>query len=130
MRRHGYMALGWICLALGVVGLFVPVMPTTVFVLVAAWAFARSSPRLHRWLRQHPRFGASLRAWEQHRAMPRRAKRVALAMLAVSYGVTASVLGPLAPAAVLAGVCIAGVAIYIARLPVLPEGADAATRGN
>ena len=121
MRRHGYLALGWVCLGLGITGLFLPVMPTTVFVLVAAWAFARSSPRLHAWLREHPRFGESLIAWEEHRAMPRRAKRVALAMLAVSWAITAWALGPLAVGSVIAGVCIAGVALYILRLPVLPE---------
>jgi uncharacterized membrane protein YbaN (DUF454 family) len=121
MRRHGYMVLGWVSLGLGFTGLFLPVMPTTVFVLVAAWAFARSSPRLHRWLREHPRFGESLIAWEEHRAMPRRAKRVALAMLTLSWGITAWVLGPLAVGSVIAGVCIAAVAVYILRLPVLPE---------
>ena len=127
MRQKSYLLLGWTCLGLGAVGLFLPVMPTTVFVLVAAWAFARSSPRLHQWLREHPQFGESLRAWEQHRGMPRRAKRVALMMLACSYFITAALLGPLAPGAIVAGVCIALVAIYIARLPVVRDGATAET---
>ena len=120
------MALGWICLGLGVLGVFLPVMPTTVFILVAAWAFARSSPALHQWLREHPRFGHSLIAWEEHRAMPRRAKRIALAMLLVSYGITAWVLGPLAVGSIVAGACIAAVAVYIARLPVLPDRVEPA----
>ena len=119
MRRNGYLALGWICVALGLVGVFVPIMPTTVFILVAAWAFARSSPRLHQWLRDHPHFGEPLVAWERHRAIPRRARRVALAMLALSYAITVAMLGPLAPASIVAGVCIAAVAIFILRLPVL-----------
>lgn len=125
MRRHALLALGWLCVALGLVGVFLPVMPTTVFILLAAWAFARSSPRLHQWLREHPRFGATLIAWEEHRAMPRRAKRLALVMLAVSYAITATLLGPLAPGSIFAGVCIAGVAIYIARVPVLSEESSA-----
>jgi uncharacterized membrane protein YbaN (DUF454 family) len=90
-----------------------------VFILVAAWAFARSSPRLHQWLRGHRHFGEPLVAWERHRAIPRRARRVALAMLALSYAITVAVLGPLAPASIVAGVCIAAVAIFILRLPVL-----------
>jgi len=126
MRRHGYMALGWTCLGLGILGVFLPVMPTTVFVLVAAWAFARSSPALHQWLREHPRFGPSLVAWEEHRAMPRRAKRIALVMLVVSYAITAWALGPLAVGSVVAGICIAAVAVFILRLPVLPEDVEPA----
>jgi uncharacterized membrane protein YbaN (DUF454 family) len=127
VRRQSYLLLGWVCVALGVVGAFLPVMPTTVFILVAAWAFARSSPQLHQWLRAHPRFGASLVAWEEHRAMPRRAKGIALVMLAGSYALTAWLLGPLATGSIIAGVCIAAVAVFIARLPVLPEPApDAA----
>lgn len=108
------------CVGLGLVGVFLPLMPTTVFVLIAAWSFARSSPALHRWLREHPRFGESLRAWETHRGMPRRAKRLALLMLAVSYATTAWLLGPLTLGALIAGTCIVGVAIFIARLPEVP----------
>lgn len=57
--RHGLMALGWVCVALGIAGLFLPVMPTTVFLLIAAWAFSHSSHRFHRWLYDHPRLGAA-----------------------------------------------------------------------
>jgi uncharacterized membrane protein YbaN (DUF454 family) len=114
-----YLALGWLCVALGVIGAFLPLMPTTVFLLAAAWAFSRSSERWHRWLREHARFGESVRAWEEHHAMPRRAKRIAFAALAASYALTAYVFGPLSWAAIIGGVCIAGVAIYIAHIPVL-----------
>ena len=93
-------------------------MPTTVFVLVAAWAFARSSERWHRWLREHGRFGPTVRAWEAHRAMPRRAKRLAYVALAVSYALTAGIFGPFSGVAVITGLCLAGVAVYIARMPV------------
>ncbi|MCP5152927.1 MAG: YbaN family protein [Ectothiorhodospiraceae bacterium] len=120
MRTASYLVLGWVCVALGVIGAFLPVMPTTVFLLVAAWAFARSSPRWHRWLREHPRFGAVIRGWEEHRAMPRRAKRIALTTLAGSYAVTATWLGPFSTGALLGGAAIVGVALYILYLPVLP----------
>lgn len=117
--RAFYLALGFSCIALGVIGAFVPLMPTTVFLLIAAWAFARSSPRWHRWLREHARFGEAVRHWEDHHAMPRRAKRVALIMLVVSYAVTATIFGPLSWAAVIGGLCIAGVALYIVHIPVI-----------
>jgi hypothetical protein len=113
---------------LGLVGAFVPLLPTTVFLLIAAWAFARSDPRWHRWLRQHARFGEAIRAWEEHHAMPRRAKRVAFLALALSYLLTALVFGPFSPAAIIGGLCIAGVAIYIAHIPVLQQGKKATVR--
>ena len=121
MKRQSYLLLGWLCVGLGVIGVFLPIMPTTVFILIAAWAFARSSPRLHGWLRGHPTFGPSLRSWEDHRAMPRRAKRIALLMLGVSYLITTVLLGPFTAGAIVAGICIIAVAIFIARIPNLED---------
>ncbi|CAA2107028.1 Inner membrane protein YbaN [Variovorax paradoxus] len=63
-----------LCLVLGLIGVVVPGMPTTVFILMAAWAAARSSPRLHRWLLNHRIFGPLLRNWENGRTVSRRAK--------------------------------------------------------
>lgn len=120
-RRRLLLALGWSCVAIGFVGAFVPLLPTTVFLLIAAWAFSRSSPRWHRWLREHARFGEAVRAWEEHHAMPRRAKRLAFVALAASYGLTALAFGPLSWAAIIGGICVAAVAIYIAHLPVLAQ---------
>ena len=114
-----YLALGWSCVLLGVIGAFLPLLPTTVFLLVAAWAFARSSPRWHAWLRDHAHFGEAVRAWEEHHAMPRRAKRIAFVALAASYALTAYLFGPASWAAIIGGLCIFAVAIYIAHLPVL-----------
>lgn len=118
-RRHLYLFLGWLCVALGLIGAVLPLMPTTVFLLIAAWAFSRSSERWHTWLREHARFGETIRAWEEHHAMPKRAKRVAFIALAASYAFTAYVFGPFSWAAIIGGLCIAGVALYIAHIPVL-----------
>jgi uncharacterized protein len=82
--RHGLFALGMACTALGVAGLVLPVLPGTVFFLVALWAFSRSSPRFHGWLYHHPRLGAPLRQWHAHRAIPLRAKITAVSTMAVS----------------------------------------------
>ena len=123
-----YLTIGWVCLLLGIVGAFVPLLPTTVFVLAAAWAFSRSSERWHHWLRNHARFGETIRAWEEHHAMPRRAKRIAFLALAASYAFTAYIYGPLSWAAIIGGVCIAGVAIYIAHIPVLSKTVTQAAR--
>ncbi len=119
MRKTGYLLLGWCCIALGVAGAFLPLLPTTVFLLIAAWAFARSSQRWHEWLHTHPRFGPALACWQRHRAMPRRAKVAAFVTLAISYAFTAWLLGPLSIGAIVGGVCIAAVALFIAHIPVL-----------
>ena len=126
--RHFYLVLGWVCVALGVLGAFLPLLPTTVFLLIAAWAFSRSSQRWHRWLREHAHFGEVVRSWEEHHAMPRRAKRVAFLALAASYAFTAYLLGPFSWGAIIGGVCIAAVAIYIAHIPVLNKGTEQTAR--
>lgn len=78
------LALGCACVGLGMAGAVLPVLPTTPFLLVAAWAFARSSRRLRTWLYGHPRFGPTLVAWHEHRAVPRRAKVAAISLMVLS----------------------------------------------
>ncbi|MBK8069138.1 MAG: YbaN family protein [Rhodanobacteraceae bacterium] len=85
MSRALYLALAYLCLGLGFIGIFVPGLPTTPFVLVAAWAAARGSARLHRWLHDHPLFGPMVRDWQAYGAVSRRSKWVStLTMLACS----------------------------------------------
>ena len=79
-----YIAIGCIAVVLGVIGIFLPLLPTTPFLLVAAWAFAKSSPRLEAWLTNHPRFGPPLRDWRERGAIPKRAKVIAIAAMATS----------------------------------------------
>jgi uncharacterized membrane protein YbaN (DUF454 family) len=73
--------LGAAALATGVIGLVVPLLPTTPFLLLSSLCFARSSPRVHGWLRGHRQLGAIIAAFEERRALPRRAKVLALATL-------------------------------------------------
>jgi uncharacterized membrane protein YbaN (DUF454 family) len=75
---------GWANLALGVVGLFVPIMPTMVFLLIAVWALAESSAPGYQWLRQHPTFGATLREWDDRGALPKPVKILTLSGLVSS----------------------------------------------
>ena len=67
-------ALALVCLVLGIVGIFLPGLPTVPFLLVAAWAGGHGWPRLEAWLLAHPRHGPPIRRWRDHRAVPRRAK--------------------------------------------------------
>jgi hypothetical protein len=77
-------------LLLGVIGIFVPLLPTPPFVLLAAWCFSRGSERCERWLLEHPRFGPLVRGWREQRAMPLRAKQWATAMMALGSAALAS----------------------------------------
>lgn len=70
-------AFALLCLVLGLIGVVVPGMPTTVFILLAAWAAARSSPQLHGWLMAHSLFGPMLKDWQNGGTVSRRAKRSA-----------------------------------------------------
>jgi uncharacterized membrane protein YbaN (DUF454 family) len=81
--------LAFILLALGIVGAFLPVMPTVVFLLGAAWAAGKGWPQLEVWLLAHPRYGALIRAWREHGAVPRRAKWAASLMMTASSVVLA-----------------------------------------
>ncbi|MDO1582101.1 YbaN family protein [Rhizobium oryzicola] len=80
-----YLSLGWLFVALGIAGAFLPLLPTTPFLLLALACFTRSSPRLEAWLLAHPRFGPPLRNWRSNGSIPRKAKIAAVAMMALSY---------------------------------------------
>jgi uncharacterized membrane protein YbaN (DUF454 family) len=86
--RLVFAALGAAFLVAGAVGIVVPVLPTVPLWLVAAACFARSSSRVYNWLLNHRHFGPGIREWRHHRSIPYRAKRAALALLAVSFGIT------------------------------------------
>jgi len=77
LLRMAYTGLAAVTLSLGVIGLFLPVLPTTPFVLVAAWAASKGSPRLHQWLYRHPKIGPLLDAWDKRGAVPRTGKWLA-----------------------------------------------------
>jgi uncharacterized membrane protein YbaN (DUF454 family) len=81
--RAGWVGAGALALLIGVVGVFLPLLPTTPFVLVAAFCFARGNPRWEAWLLAHPRFGPSLRDWRERRAIALRAKWLAWTMMAL-----------------------------------------------
>lgn len=76
-----YLLLGFLFFALGAVGAVVPGLPTTVFMLLALWAFARSSERFHTWLYHHRLFGPPLQDWHNYRVIPLRAKVLAITMM-------------------------------------------------
>jgi hypothetical protein len=118
-RRVFYVGLGCVCFGLGVLGAFLPVLPTTPFMLVALWAFSLSSKRLETWLLQHPRFGPRLVAWRTHRAVPLPVKLSAWGSMIGSL--TLMIIGGASPLAIggASSVMLIG-AIYVARCPSRP----------
>ena len=74
MKKFILITIGWSCVGLAFIGTFVPGIPTTIFLIVALWAFAKSSKKFHSWLLNHKRFGPILQNWESHKVVPRKAK--------------------------------------------------------
>lgn len=114
--RQLYICLGYLSLGLGVIGIFLPVLPTTPFILLAVWFFARSNPALAERLYSHPRFGHLLTTWRDQKAIPRRAKIYALSMLAVSYALILWLTESNVLLVILA-IIMGSVALYIATRP-------------
>ena len=83
--KPALLVLGWVCVGLGAVGLVVPGLPTTIFLIIALWAFSKSSQRFHTWLYGHPRLGPPLRAWSEHGVVPVRAKILAVVFMTASW---------------------------------------------
>ncbi|WP_066080504.1 YbaN family protein [Bergeriella denitrificans] len=116
MVRWFFWCCGALALALGIIGIFQPLLPTTPFVLLAASCWAKASPRFHHWLLCHPYFGPMVRNWQQKRAVPRRAKFLAVGMMTVSCGLLFWQVQPWhIPAA--ASLLCAAVAVWMLRLP-------------
>jgi uncharacterized membrane protein YbaN (DUF454 family) len=85
LMRGVYLTLGIGFVALGFIGAFLPVLPTTPILILAAACFARSSPRLENWLLQHRQFGPLLRNWRERGAIPMKAKLMALGGMAIGF---------------------------------------------
>jgi len=123
--RWAWLGLGHAAVSLGAVGAVLPLLPTTPFLLVAAWAYARSSPALRQRLHAHPRFGPAIRAWQLEGAISRRAKIAAIGAMAVSWSLAA--LGEAGPVTLaLLGATLTAVALFVATRPAPQPDGDAA----
>jgi uncharacterized membrane protein YbaN (DUF454 family) len=116
-----YFSLGWVMVALGVIGLIMPLMPGVVFLIVAAWCFARSSPRLEAWLVDHPTFGKPLRDWRAAGAIPRSAKIMACVGMTIGFGVFWVSVHPSLPLAAGVAVMFLACAAYVVSRPAVAD---------
>ena len=118
--RAVWLAVGVGAVLLAALGVVLPLLPTTPFLLVAAFAFARSSDRWHAWLLSHPVFGAIIRDWRRHRAIGRRTKLVSVASMAGVLGVSLAMgLSPVILA--VQAVVLTGSAAFVLSRPSPPE---------
>lgn len=120
--RLFYLGLGWFCVGLGMIGIIMPILPTTPFLLVALWAFSRSSPELAEKLRNHKHAGPYIRAWQDHGVIPPMAKTIAVIMMSVMgvYFAGFSILPGWA--ALLFCVGLVAIGVYILTRPSRPPG--------
>ena len=123
LARTAWLMLGLTLVAVGFIGIFVPLLPTTDFMLLALPCFARSSPRLEAWLLNHPRFGPSLRAWRRDGAVPRHAKIAACIGMTIGFALFWFHVHPRPLTASAVGMFMLFWAVWIARRP--EPGADA-----
>ncbi|HWV09558.1 MAG TPA: YbaN family protein [Pseudomonas sp.] len=84
--RYALLTVGWLSVALGVIGIFVPILPTTPFLLLAAACFMRSSERFYHWLVDHPRLGPWIRDYLEGNGIPLKGKVYALGLMWLSIG--------------------------------------------
>lgn len=109
-------ALGTVSVAIGLFNAFVPLLPTTIFLIIGLWAYGKGSPDLRAKLLEHPRFGPTLRNWVERRAMTRIAKLQCVGTIALGYMVTLLAVG-FTWVSGLVGVGLGGLCLYLLRRP-------------
>jgi uncharacterized membrane protein YbaN (DUF454 family) len=115
VRRVALLTVGFLAVGLGTVGIVVPGLPTTGFFVLAAWCFARSSPRFEAWVLHLPTIGPLVRDHRAGLGMPRRAKVIAITMMLVACSISSWTLGSWPLAAVIMGAGLVGT-VYVARV--------------
>jgi uncharacterized membrane protein YbaN (DUF454 family) len=120
IKRGLYLICGLCSLALGLLGIPLPILPTVPFILLAAFCFARSSERLHQWLMNHPWFSEALADWDKKRAIRKGLKRKAYIVSGLSFAVSIAIV-PLIWVKVMLVCCAIGLGLYLRQIPELED---------
>lgn len=115
--RAFFITAGFVSLALGIIGAFLPLLPTTVFVLVAAYCFARSSERFYTALLDNKHFGPAIRDWQQHKCISQSSKVYAIVLIVISFGITTTSFVEGTLSIVLLALLGVTLVVYLYRLP-------------
>jgi uncharacterized membrane protein YbaN (DUF454 family) len=113
LKRYLFIVLGTLCLAIGIVGIFTPILPTTPFLLLAAFCYLRGSARFHRWLMNNRVFGGYIRSYTEGRGIPLKLKLFTIALLWVTIGISIWLVANMIVTAILLVVAV-GVSLHIA----------------
>jgi len=118
--RVTYRVLGFVSLGVGMLGLVLPLIPTTGPVLLAGFFFARSSERFHRWMLDHPRFGPAIRNYQAGLGIPRRAKILATVMIVLTFSLSMAFVVTATVGRVVLGLLAVGIIAFILSRPTTP----------
>ncbi|MBA5776557.1 YbaN family protein [Stappia sp. F7233] len=117
MQRPLFKTLGALFVVIGLIGVVVPLLPTTIFLILAATCFARSSPELERRIMEHRRFGPPVRAWREHGVISRRSKAFALAGMGIGFSIFLLSAHPGRMSAFLVALFFLGCAAFVVSRP-------------
>jgi len=116
VKKYFYMAIGFICVGFAYIGIVTPGIPFSIFLVIAAWAFAKSSPKMEAWLYNHPWFGKFLTNWNTKRVFPTKGKYAIVIVMTSTLVFTWFTTGN-ANAVIYSGAFMAGVAVWAWRYP-------------
>lgn len=119
VKRHAIFAVGWLSLVLGAIGVLLPLVPTTPFLLLSAACFAETSPRFHRWLLNSPLFGPIIVNWQNERFIEKRTKKRVLVIICLTFSMSILIVGIPALQLMLAVIMLVCL-VFVSRLPTVP----------
>lgn len=120
LKKGFFVILGLLSVVLGALGIFLPLLPTVPFILLAVFCFARSSEKLHSWLINHPWFSVAIADWQRERGIRRRIKKRAMMLSVLSFAISIAIV-PLFWVKVLLLIMMLILITYLWRLPTLPD---------
>lgn len=116
LKKHSFIILGWFFVLLAIIGVILPLIPTTPFLILALYLFAKSSPTLHQKLLHNRWFGSSLQQWEKNKTISRSAKRKALLLIVASFAISIALLQAMIALQIMLVIIAAVLLTYIWRL--------------